>query len=151
MRLGQQIAGLAMVPLALFLGYQALKLSYYTPGGPGPGFFPSWLCGLLAVLGVAMAYQAKLAPAAAESGFAISRVGLLRIVVSLLVLFGTAALMGVFGFRLTTAVFYVVLLLAFGRRNVIEITVLAAAGSLGVHFVFTSLLGQPLPTGMFGW
>jgi putative tricarboxylic transport membrane protein len=151
MRLSHQIAGFAMVPLALFLGYEALKLSYYTPGGPGPGFFPLWLCVLLAVLGLAMAFQARLVPAATESGFAIDRGGLLRITVSLMALFGTVALMGVLGYRLTTAMFYVVLLLAFGRRNVVEIAVLTAVGSLGVHFVFNSLLGQPLPTGMFGW
>jgi putative tricarboxylic transport membrane protein len=151
MRLSHQIAGFALVPLAMFLGYEALKLSYYTPGGPGPGFFPLWLCVLLAALGMAMAFQARLTPAATESGFAIGRSGLLRIAVSLVALFGTAALMGVFGFRLTTAVFYVVLLLAFGRRNVVEVAVLAAVGSLGVHFVFSSLLNQPLPTGIFGW
>jgi hypothetical protein len=49
-RRAYQLSGLAALLVAVFLGYQAAGLTYYTRIGPGPGFFPRWLCGVLALL-----------------------------------------------------------------------------------------------------
>ncbi|MCL4182052.1 MAG: tripartite tricarboxylate transporter TctB family protein [Burkholderiaceae bacterium] len=42
--------GLAFLTLALVFGWQSLGLSYTSPAGPGPRFFPIWLSGALACL-----------------------------------------------------------------------------------------------------
>ena len=145
-----QIAGIVFLLIAVFLGYHALKLRYYTPLGPGPGFFPIWLCGLLGLLALALVVQAWLAaPEKLPDDFFASRVGYLRILVVLAGLFAVPALMPVFGFRLTMLAFYLVLLTFLGRRNPFEIVVLALAGSFGAFYVF-QLLSQPLPVGVFG-
>src|SRR5690606_2124091 len=126
MRLVYQITGLILLPVALFLGYSALQLSYYTSIGPGPGFFPVWLCGLLAILAIAMVLQAsfgKSEPRPAD--FFTDRPGYLRMAAALLGLFSMAALLGVLGFRITSFIFYIVLLPLLGRRNPLEIIVLA--------------------------
>ena len=38
-----------------------------------------------------------------------------------------------------------------GRRNPLEILALAAIGSFGVYALFSRVLGQPLPVGLFDW
>lgn len=42
--------GFAFLALALVFGWQSLGLSYTSPAGPGPRFFPIWLSGALACL-----------------------------------------------------------------------------------------------------
>ena len=150
MQRAYQITGIVFLLIAAFLGYHALNLRYYTPLGPGPGFFPVWLCGLLALLAVALVVQARFAAAEPlPEDFFAPRSGYLRILVVLIGLFAIPALMPTFGFRLTMLAFYLVLLTFLGRRNPIEIVVLALAGSFGAFYVF-QLLSQPLPVGVFG-
>ena len=152
MRLAHRIAGAVLLALALFLGAVAFRLSYYSSLGPGPGFFPLWLCGLLAILALAMIAQATLGgDGPLPVDFFPDRTGALRIAVAIFALFATAATMSLVGFRIGAFVFYVVLLVAFGRRNPLEILALAAIGSFGVYALFSRVLSQPLPTGLFDW
>ena len=60
MRRPYQIAGTIFLFFAAFIAYESLKLRYYTPLGPGPGFFSFWLGVLLFVLSLCsflFAYQ----------------------------------------------------------------------------------------------
>jgi putative tricarboxylic transport membrane protein len=146
-----QITGLVFVLLAAFLGYQAAALRYYTSLGPGPGFFPLWLCGLLGVLGVIVALQATFAPAAPlPADFFPSRTGAVRIAAVLVALFAVAFAIRGLGFRLTMLPFFAVLLSTLGRRHPLETAVLSVAGSFGIYYLFTELLSLPLPVGTFG-
>jgi putative tricarboxylic transport membrane protein len=152
MRQTYRITGLVLLPIALFLGYQSLTLTYYTPIGPGPGFFPVWLCGILACLAVTMIVQAtygEAEPALADTWP--DRSGYWRIGIAIISLFASIALMSTLGFRATTFVFYIVLLVTFGRRNPLEILGLSFLGSFGVHFLFSRILSQPLPSGSMDW
>src|SRR5262245_48121649 len=116
MRLTFQITGLVLLPIAAFLGYQAAQLTYSSPMGPGPGFFPIWLCGLLGLLAVALIAQATFgADEPIPADFFAERSGYVRISVAVAGLLATAGLMSVAGFRVTTFVFYVILLTVFGR------------------------------------
>jgi putative tricarboxylic transport membrane protein len=152
MRLALQITGFVLLPIAAFLGYTAAKLPYATAMGPGPGFFPVWLCGLLALLAIIMIAQANFGQSSPlPADFFSERSGYLRIVAAIAGLFAIALGMSQLGFPITAFLFYVVLLTIFGRRNPIEIVVLAAIGSFGVYYLFSKLLSQPLPPGLFPW
>jgi putative tricarboxylic transport membrane protein len=145
------ITGLTFLLLAVFLGYHASALRYYTPLGPGPGFFPVWLCGLLGLLAVVVIAQAVVAkPEALPDEFFATRSGYRRIAAVLLGLLAVAILMPTFGFRLTMLVFYVALPSLLGRRHPLETLLLAFAGSFGVFYLFVEFLSQPLPVGIFG-
>jgi putative tricarboxylic transport membrane protein len=151
MSLAHRITGLVLLPIAAFLGYHAWRMSYYTAIGPGPGFFPRWLCGFLAALGLALLIR----PPQSETeglppGFLPDRTGLVRIVVAIGSLFAVSAAMRLLGFSLTMLAFYVVMLTALGRRRPLEIAVRAFAGSFGVDYVFSQILRQPLPAGILG-
>lgn len=147
------------VGAAAFVGSRAYE--YWTPMGPGPGFFPRWLGGLLVVFGAAWLVQlwrkghdgsgsvetpeptaapSVIAPEDEAPAYSLPTV--VAIVVSLCVL---AALLEPLGYQLSMLLFLLFHLLVLGRRRLLLSAVIAFAGSFGVFVVFTRLLGVPLP------
>lgn len=151
MRRAKQIAGFSLLALALFLGWHASRLAYYSPLGPGPGFFPLWLCILLGVLAVA-AIVNTLRPALPDrpEPFWPERMALLRIAAVIIGLAFVAAFMATLGFPLTMLAFYLALTYVLGSRSPVEILAAALLGSFGVYYAFTRYLSQPLPAGILG-
>jgi len=147
-----QVTGVVLMLMAAFLVRESLMLRYYTPLGPGPGFFPLWLSVLLAVLAVAMFVQATFGkPEAMPADFYPDRKGYLRIGAVLGALVGVILLLGPLGFRLVTLAFYLFLLIALGRQNLLVTVIIALAGSFGVYYVFVHWLATPLPIGLLGF
>lgn len=146
-----QIAGLVLLLLAVFIGYEALKLKYYTSLGPGGGFFPFWLSICLGISAVVMIYQAtfKQSDPMPEDFFADAK-GYLRIGAIILGCMAFVFLLDWLGFRLVMIGVYVFLLSALGRQNPIVTTLIALVGSFGVFQLFTEVLQVPLPIGVFG-
>lgn len=130
------------------------SLGYWTPLGPGPGFFPFWLGALLIVLAAGWfvsdlrswrgARAGELGPATEEmeEAPAYSLPTVTAIVISLCVL---AALLEVLGYQLSMLLFLLYHLLVLGRRGLLLSVTLAAVGSFGVFVAFTQLLSVPLP------
>lgn len=147
-----QFAGTAMMLLAAFLVRESLSLNYYTPLGPGPGFFPFWLSLLLAILSVAMILQATFGKGEAMSAdFYAKRKGYLNISAVLGALIGVIVLMKTLGFIVTMLAFYTFLLQALGRQGILMTGIIAVVGSFGVYYLFLKLLSVPLPIGIFGF
>lgn len=145
-----QITSVVLLGMAALLAREALKLRYYSPLGPGPGFFPLWLAVLLAILAIAMFWQATFRrPEAMPDGFFADRGGYLRIGAVLAALLGVIVLMDAVGFCLVMLGFYAFLLLALGRQHPLVTGIIALAGSFGVYYVFVRWLAVPLPIGIF--
>jgi hypothetical protein len=152
MRRPYQIAGGAFLLLALFVGWQALKMRFYSHLGPGPGFFPFWLATAFGVLAVVMIVQATVgAPESRPSGFAPDRSGILRVVAVAAALALTAALLEPLGFRLTMFAALAFLLVALGGQGWIVTALVASAGSFGAFLLFDRWLRVALPVGVFGF
>lgn len=152
MRRAHQITAIVLLLIALLLGLHARELRYYTPLGPGPGFFPVWLCGVLALLAIVVFAQAsRSGDARLPPDFFASPPVYTRIVAIVGGLLALALTMPTLGFRLTMLAFCLVLLWLLGRRNPAEIVVLALLGSFGAFQVFVQILNQPLPVGIGGF
>jgi putative tricarboxylic transport membrane protein len=151
-RRAYQLSGLAALVAAAFLGYQASGLTYYTRLGPGPGFFPRWLCGILALLALGVIARATWSEDDAASHIPVpDRQATLRIGVVVAALFAVAMVTTTLGFRLTMMAFYLTVIGALGRWRWVETPVLAVLGSFATYYVFVEWLRLPLPVGVFGF
>lgn len=151
MRRVGQLTGCAFFLLSVGLGYASSSLKYYTPLGPGPGFFPVWMCIFLGLLSLCVVVQSsRHSPVGLPNEFFPTRRGALRMLVVVVELFLLALLLPVLGFRLTMLAFYVITLVLLGRRNPFEIVFFALIGSFGAFYLFVEFLSQPLPVGVLG-
>lgn len=151
MRYPYQVTAGASVLFAIFVGRESARLKFYTPMGPGPGFFPLWLSIFFGVLALVMLCQATFGRARPmPADFFATRTGYGRIAAILASLIGTVVLLEPLGFRLTSLAFYLFLLHVLSRQRLIVSVLIALAGSFGVYHVFAHVLMVPLPVGMFG-
>jgi len=152
MRRVYQVTGLLFLGAALFVGAASMELTYYTRIGPGPGFFPLWLCTILAVLSLGMLLQATLGQTEPlPPDFFASAKSYWHNAVVLLGLIATALLMNYLGFIITMFFFYLLLLSTLARRNIVETVILSIVGSFGVYYLLAHLLNRPLPRGLLSF
>ncbi len=146
-----QVASVVLIVFSAFVAQESLRMRYYTPLGPGPGFFPLWVSLLLGSMAAIMLFRVSFRAAGPmPDGFLPSREGYLRMGAILLALVATVVLLKPVGFRLTMLSFLLFLLFALGRQNLIITLLVALAGSFGVYHAFVEWLDVPLPTGMLG-
>ena len=151
-RRAYQLSGLAALVVAALLGYQAAGLPYYTRLGPGPGFFPRWLCGILALLALGVIARATWSRDEAASHIPLpDRPAARRILVVVAALVTVALVTTTLGFRLTMLGFYLTVIGALGRWRWVETPVLAVLGSFATYYVFVQWLRLPLPVGILGF
>lgn len=147
-----QITGVVFLLFSAFIVRESLDLKFYTSLGPGPGFFPFWLAVFLGALALGMMYQATFKPQEPmPSDFFAPMKGYLRNLAIILALIFVVVFLDELGFRLSMFAFYMFLLFALGRQNIIVTLLVSLAGSWGVYYVFVEWLKVILPTGMFGF
>jgi len=147
-----QITAVVFILFSAFVARESLELKFYTALGPGPGFFPFWLSVFLGLLALNMLYQATFKPQdPMPADFFADAKGYMKIGAILLALVATVLFMDLLGFRLTMLLFYLFLLFALGRQNVLVTLAVALGGSWGVYHVFVEYLKVPLPVGIFGF
>lgn len=127
------------------------KLEYYSSIGPGPGFFPVWLGGVMALLSVIWLIQvSRRAPEGGAGSHLPPRDGLLRIGAILGALALMALVMDVIGFQVSMFLFLGFLLLVLGGQRLWVTGIAALVGSAGIFHVFVRYLDLPLPTASIG-
>jgi putative tricarboxylic transport membrane protein len=143
-----QITASILFFLSALITYESLQLKYYTPLGPGPGFFPFWLSLCLAVLSLVMFYQATFKKSDPwPEDLTTSRLGYLRALGICVAWIWAAAMLERLGYRLTMLVFFPFLLLTLGRAKWYIVVLVTLLGSIVTFYVFSILLSAPLPVG----
>lgn len=141
-----QVSSLAFFAFAGVIALESSRLRYYSVLGPGPGFFPLWLSGVMAVLTGLWLLQVSLErDEPVPAGFWPSRLGALRVGAVVLSLLVMIFAMDRVGFRLSMFVVLAFLLYALGRQKVVTTLIISLLGSFGFYYALTSWLGGTLP------
>jgi putative tricarboxylic transport membrane protein len=141
-----QIFGCIMLAVFLFLAYTSrTTVTYWSEGsviGPGPGFFPFWICVILAGLTVYWLVQVTMRPGEAiAKDFFPGRDARLMFGFVFVAMIAFTASMSSIGFPMAMFVFNIVMVSALGkrtRRNMIYYTLF----SFGVTAFFYIVFGQ---------
>lgn len=142
-----QCVAAVFAALSVVVVVASWKLEYYSSIGPGPGFFPVWLGGVMTLLSVIWLVQvSRRAPEGTARSFLPAREALLRIGSILAALAAMAVLMDVIGFQASMFLFLGFLLLVLGGQRWWVTGITALAGSAGIFYVFVRYLDLPLPT-----
>lgn len=133
-------AGLVFIALAAAFIWIANGYRYGTPQRMGPGFFPIWVGGLLATLGLVITLRSFVI-----RGPAIDAVGMRQLLVTMLavVLFGVA--LSHLGLVAAIVVLVLVGAAADPSARVLESIALAIGLATFSVLIFVHLLGLPLP------
>ena len=145
-RLAFRLVTLAFLVLGLWVCRYAQGLTYYTPVGPGPGFFPLWLGLLLTVLSLAILVSTwRPGHLAAAGRFLPERraLGRMAVTVGMIAVFALGVERA--GFVPTMFVVLVVLLRSHGCRLFPTAVVIALSATLVVGYTFTHWLDVYLP------
>ena len=141
-----QVAAVCFVAFSIFVVTESVSMEYYTPLGPGAGFFPFWLGALLGVFALIWLVQISRRAGKPKAGdFLPPKTGIAQILSILTALFVTAALMNLIGFQLTMFLFVLFLLMVPGRQRPLITVIIALLCSVGIYHVFGSYLDVPLP------
>ncbi|HEX7124966.1 MAG TPA: tripartite tricarboxylate transporter TctB family protein [Thermodesulfobacteriota bacterium] len=150
-RLAFRLVASGFVLLGLWVCWYARGLTYYTPVGPGPGFFPLWLGLLLTVLSCAVLVRSRRpGRLALPDRFLPERRtgGRMAVTVGMIAVFALGVERA--GFVPTMFVVLLVLLRSNGCRLFPTATVIALAATLVVGYSFTHWLNVYLPPVPFG-
>lgn len=142
-------AGGVLLACAVLIAVQSLKLRYYTPLGPGPGFFPLWLSIAMAACSIGLIVQ-TLRGKFESTGESIwpEREGWIKLLSVLGALVATVLLLEPLGYRITMLVVYAFLLHVLYRGHYVALVLVSTLGSFGLYYLF-ELLQVPLPAGPF--
>jgi putative tricarboxylic transport membrane protein len=152
---GDVISGAALAALGVYIMMQARVWDYYTPDGPGPGFFPLWygvtMVGLSLSLIVSSVWKARSANGRPGAAGAIDWQAAGRALATWAAFAVSVALMGVLGFVLSFVLLTFFIVIVVFRRPMLTAAVTAVVAALVFHLIFPVILNVPLPTGFLGF
>ena len=142
-------AGIVVMLFAGTIFYQAFSLDYSTALGPGPGFFPRWLSGILIIATLCYIWDSLKNGAISTRDILPAGRPLQDILIMMAGLILFAVTVSYFGFVISGTL---LLFLMFMRQYR---WYMALCISLGISVIllvtFQSLLGVSLPVNDFGW
>lgn len=147
------IAGFVLLAGSIFIAYISVSMRFYTPFGPGPGFFPLILSTMLGILSVALIVQSIVGAAdmPKDTFSGVDRLGYLRVVLLIAVLLATGPSLQFLGYQVTMAMFFFVLLKILGGRSWLVSAGVGLIFSIGTFQLFAVFLRVPLPRGVLGF
>ena len=142
-----QVSGLMLVALALYVWWMNRAYPIGTLAEPGPGYMPLLLAIFMGVMGLLVALSGgKSTPLAALEWTEAKRA------VALLIACGVAAYaLERLGYRITMAALIVFILGVMERRKPMMVALVGIGFSLVTYYLFATLLRVPLPVSAWGF
>ena len=141
-----QGAALCFAAFSAFVVWESWNLEYYTPLGPGAGFFPLWLGAVMEGLSLIWFVQISGRRGQPKEGvFLPERGGMVRLLSVLGAMVAATLLMDFLGFQVAMFLLLFFLLLIPGRQTIWLTLVVALLGSVGIYHLFGSYLDVQFP------
>jgi putative tricarboxylic transport membrane protein len=141
-----QVSALIFMALSGYMMWESWELEYYTPVGPGAGFFPFWLGVVMGAMSLTWLVQVSRPAGKPEEGkFFPDFKGRLQIISMITALVLTSLLIELLGFQLTVFLFFIFMLLFIGKQSIWMSLVISVISSVGVYHVFVRFLDVRLP------
>ncbi len=147
---GDVISGAVLAALGAYIVLQAHVWNYYSPDGPGPGFFPTWYGLLMVALALLLIVRTLLGTESKKAETA-DRSATVLALATWVAFAAAVALMGFLGFLLSFALFTFFLVAVVFRRSLVTAGATAIGTAVAFHLSFAVALGVELPTGLFGF
>jgi putative tricarboxylic transport membrane protein len=143
---------LAVLAVSVYVFAAAREFVYLDSTGPGGGFFPAWVGGLGVLIALALLLSLRERTVRSYEAWRWpERAAAWRIGATVLAVAVAALVLERAGFRLTMFALLVAVLRACGVSAWWRLLLVAAVGSLLMHFLFQRLLKVQLPTGILGF
>jgi hypothetical protein len=142
--------GIFILLFAAFMFNASLKYEYYGQYGPGPGFFPRWLSGLLGTFSILFIFDSLRKNNRISFSDVLPKGEIFRSVVKVVLSIALFILISPFlGYVLSSILILLILL----KPHFKCITSLSTATSLTIvlFVVFHIILDIPLPVNIWGW
>ena len=141
-----QVSGLLLLALALYVAWMNRAYPIGTLSEPGPGYVPLLLAVFMGAMGLLVALSGGKSTALAALEWTEAKRA-----IALLVACGVAAYaLERFGYRITMAALLVFFLGVMERRNPMMVVLAGVGFSLITYYVFATLLRVPLPVSPWG-
>ncbi len=141
-----QVSGLLLLALALYLAWMNRAYPIGTLSEPGPGYVPLLLAVFMGAMGLLVALSGGKSTALAALEWTEAKRA-----IALLVACGVAAYaLERLGYRITMAALLVFFLGVMERRNPMMVVLAGVGFSLITYYVFATLLRVPLPVSPWG-
>lgn len=137
--------GIFSLIVSVVFFFSSLQLPYASEFGPGPGFWPTWLSGLLIPLSLFYIYSAYQGKDAAESMPDKKSMKQMAFILGSMAAF--VLLLPVLGFNISSILFlFVFLRQGYSWPKSLAISIVV---SLAIFFLFTEGFATPLPVNIF--
>jgi putative tricarboxylic transport membrane protein len=142
-----QLSGLILVAIALFVMWENRTYPLGTVQEPGPGYTPLLIAIFLAIVGVVIALRGGSSPRVADTPWPEAR----RAVIILSACGVATYFLETLGYRITIAALLVFFLGVVERRKPLPVAAVSIGFALLSFYLIGDLLKVPLPVGPWGW
>jgi putative tricarboxylic transport membrane protein len=142
-----QLSGLLLLALALFVAWQNRSYPMGTLQQPGAGYTPLLVAGFLGIGGLLIALNGKGSPPVAEIRWPEARRAVMILAACALATYALEHL----GYRLSITVLLVFFLGVMERKPPLVVAVVATGFAWLSYYFIGTLLRVPLPLGSWGW
>lgn len=142
-----QLSGLMLVALAVFVGWENRVYPLGSLQEPGPGYTPLLIAIFLGVMGLLIALRGSASDRVADTAWPEAK----RAVIILAACGVATYALEEIGYRITIAALLLFFLGALERRKPLVVATVSIAFSLLSFYLLGDLLRVPLPRGPWGW
>ena len=141
-----QLSGLMLFALAVFVGWQNRVYPLGSLQEPGPGYTPLLVAVFLGAMGLLIAIGGGKSPRVVDTRWPESRRAIVILVACGVATYALEAI----GYRITIAALLIFLLGVLERRRPLTVATVAVSFSLVSYYLIATVLRVPLPQGPWG-